>query len=157
MAAVGRRLLGGMLEGGYHLLGDRQEAAFHQLLGDRQEEEFHQMLRDRQEGEFHQLLGDRLEGGCPLMGGTPEAVFHQLMEDSQWERCKWQGTEHSHPEVQDHSLDCIQVAGCSAAAPVYVSECQWAQQLLVDMPPWLCGWQCSSWPSSSFDNTSKDK
>ena len=43
-AAVGDRPLEGMLEGGYLLLWDRQEAAFHQLLGGRQEAAFHQPL-----------------------------------------------------------------------------------------------------------------
>ena len=43
-AAVGGRPLEGMLEGGYLLLWDRQEAAFHLLLVDRQEGEFHQPL-----------------------------------------------------------------------------------------------------------------
>ena len=76
---------------------------------------FHQPLGDRQEAAFHQLLGDRSEGACHLMGGMPEALFHQLMEDRKGERCKWQGTEHSHPEVWDHSLVCIQVVGCPEA------------------------------------------
>ena len=49
------------------------------------------------------------------MGGMPEALFHQLMEDRKGRRCKWQGTEHSHPEVWGHSLDCIQVVGCPEA------------------------------------------
>ena len=66
---------------------------------------------------FQQPLGDRQEGACHLMGGMPEALFHQLMENRKGGGggCKWQGTEHSHPEVWDHSLVCIQVVGCPEA------------------------------------------